>query len=92
MKHRCKICGKLGTNMTQFGKHGWHHVGCVFEAWRAAVKELYGLRRPYCCTVNGTDDDDIFHDCVLDHNRPDECTYAEKGMKREDCKYWVRMG
>ena len=44
MKHKCKICGKLDNNMTCFGKHGWHHIGCVFEAWKAAVAELEWLR------------------------------------------------
>ena len=40
MQHKCKICGKLDTNMTCFGKHGWHHVSCVFESWQEAVKHI----------------------------------------------------
>ena len=44
MKHKCKICGKLDTYMTMYGKHGWYHPSCVFEAWQAAVKELEWYR------------------------------------------------
>ena len=90
MKHRCKICGKLDNNMTCFGKHGWHHVGCVFDAWQAAIDELETYRRPFVCTVDGDDDEDIYRDCVWDLKRPEDCTYASKGTKKEDCKYWVK--
>jgi len=90
MKHKCKICDKLDINLTCFGKHGWHHIGCVFEAWRAALDELEILRKPYCCTVDGDDDEDIYPDCVWDFKRQVDCASASKGIKKEDCKYWVR--
>jgi len=44
MAHKCKVCDQLSDSLTKFGKHGWYHPICVFDAWQAALEELDGYR------------------------------------------------
>lgn len=45
MAHKCKICHKIDNRSIWFGKNGWYHAKCVFEAWQEALKELDSYRK-----------------------------------------------
>jgi len=49
-------------------------------------KENPATYKEMCCIV-----DDSYGEpsCVWDENKPEDCRYASKGIKKGDCKYWV---
>lgn len=41
----------------------------------------------YGCHVDLDPDEEPDH-CVIDEGRPQDCIYAQKGIRKEQCEYW----
>lgn len=49
-------------------------------------KENPATYKEKCCIV-----DDSYGEptCVWDDNKPEDCTYASKGIKKNECEFWI---
>lgn len=52
------------------------------------VRQFDAQPKLFGCFVDAVVGEEVAPDCVLDHNRPDQCIYAKCGDKHL-CKYWA---